>query len=83
MTVPTHAARRFWMVWNPHGRAPTYKHFSRADAEKEAERLAHNNPSQSFYVLKAVGGTFGDVMLKPIELSKSTDADPMEEELPF
>lgn len=47
---------RFWMVWNPEGRQPQYKHFTRTEADMEAQRLARVNPEQSFYVLKAVSG---------------------------
>ena len=52
---------RFWMVWNPHGRSPTYRHESRESANKEAQRLARDNPGQVFVVLKAVGAFKSDV----------------------
>jgi len=47
---------RFWMVWNPHGRARTSRHDSRASADTEAARLAARNPGAVFFVLKMVGG---------------------------
>jgi hypothetical protein len=47
---------KFWMVWNPKGRAPTYRHHSKASAQEEAERLAAMHTDTSFYVLKAVSG---------------------------
>lgn len=46
---------KFWMVWNPVGRAPVYRHESRASAEREAERLAKLNPTNEFYILEALG----------------------------
>jgi hypothetical protein len=45
---------RFWMVWNPFSRAPTYKHYSEQAARDEAERLAKLNPADRFYVLASV-----------------------------
>ncbi len=45
----------FWLVWNPHGGVPTYKHPSFDSARKEAERLAAENPDQSFFVLGTQG----------------------------
>ena len=49
---------RFWMVYNtsPNGRAPTYPHQSRDAADREAQRLARENPGQCFIVLKSMGG---------------------------
>lgn len=52
----TENVEKFWMVWNPNGRAPTYRHDSKESATREAERLARANPEQTFIVLKAVGG---------------------------
>jgi hypothetical protein len=43
----------FWMVWNPNGLSPKYKHPNKVSAEIEAERLANLNPNDHFYVLKA------------------------------
>lgn len=31
--------RPFWMLWAPSGRAPTRKHYTEAEAYREAERL--------------------------------------------
>ncbi len=45
---------KFWFVWNPHGRNPTKAHTSSDDAEREAQRLASQNPSEVFVVLEAV-----------------------------
>jgi hypothetical protein len=56
--MPEHLAEKFWMVWNPSGRAPTYRHPTKASALDEARRLAESNVGQHFFVLKAVGGAF-------------------------
>ena len=44
----------FWFVWNENGRAPTHKHDSFERAQKEADRLAHQNGGQTFVVLESV-----------------------------
>lgn len=43
----------FWVVWNPAGRTPTFKHYDQAEAVREAERLATANPGQKFIVLES------------------------------
>lgn len=43
----------FWVVWNPNGQNPRYRHASRLDAEQEAGRLARANPGKEFFVLAA------------------------------
>lgn len=45
---------QFWLVWNPAGSNPGYRHESRSGALAEAERLASMNPGSEFYVLCAV-----------------------------
>lgn len=47
---------KFWMVWNPDGHAPVYKHESMDLAVCEAERLARLNSNTSFYVLESIEG---------------------------
>lgn len=47
---------QFWLVWNPSGRAPTYRHLSKASANTEARRLARLNPENTFFALKASAG---------------------------
>jgi hypothetical protein len=42
------------MVWREDGSAPTKKHFDKASATREAERLARGYPSTSFFVLEGV-----------------------------
>jgi len=44
----------FWLVWNPAGKAPTYKHPTKPLAEQEAERLARLNKGETFHVLQAI-----------------------------
>jgi hypothetical protein len=44
---------KFWLVWNPDGSNPTYRHESYAAAQAEAKRLALRHPGQEFYVLAA------------------------------
>lgn len=43
---------RFWMVLGTG--APTYRHSTKSEACKEAERLAKMNPNYHFTVLEAV-----------------------------
>jgi hypothetical protein len=66
----------FFMVWNPNGRAPTYKHESYKAAVTEAERLSRLCPGESFYVLQAVS------------ITKKTDVETVklvgpDDEIPF
>jgi len=56
--------KEIYVIWNPKGQNPRYKHTSLEDAEKEAERLAKANPNQEFYVLKAVGKVKGSVSIE-------------------
>ncbi|MEM7213290.1 MAG: hypothetical protein AAF479_15625 [Pseudomonadota bacterium] len=64
---------KFWMVWNPNGRAPTYCHPTRDSANREAERLAEENPGQQFIILKAVGGfEVQRPPARPIDMAKFT-----------
>lgn len=53
---------QFWMVWNPEGRAPTYRHETGESARDEAKRLARIHPGQTFVVLCAMRGY---VLAKP------------------
>ena len=46
--------RQFFMVYGMDQGAPVMRHGSYADAKREAERLARNNPGKDFYVLAAV-----------------------------
>lgn len=46
--------RKFWMVWNQNGRAPTHMHPSKQSAHQEAERLARVARGERFVVLEAL-----------------------------
>lgn len=43
----------FWVIWNPSGRNPRYRHEAIEGANTEANRLALANPGEEFYVLQA------------------------------
>jgi len=69
---------QFWMVWNPDGNPPKYRHDTEAAAETEAERLARLNPGSRFFVLEAVGLRCVDNMhridlRKPLSVEQSDD----------
>lgn len=65
---PTEPATNiFWMVWCENGGRPTFKHWERANAEREAERLARENEGHLFYVLEAVAAKRVKVLEPPIE----------------
>lgn len=69
-------AQRFWMV---KGSGPSsYHHESLEGAEREAERLAAENPGRIFYVLEAVAA-FRKVAVERVSLRPDAD-DP---EIPF
>lgn len=80
-------ARKFWMIWSPTGRQPTFRHSSRKAANAEAERLAIANPGSAFFVLKAVGGAYTRVPdpLPPSQIvfvERGTES-PAEDDIPF
>lgn len=54
----------FWVVWNPDGRSPMFKHDGLLAAQAEAERLARENPAQTFVVLESVCARRVDDMLR-------------------
>jgi len=54
----------FWLVWNPGGRSPYFKHDTEAGAITEAERLARTNPGETFVVVEAVTARRVDSMLR-------------------
>lgn len=45
--------QKFFIVWNPEGENPKYRHSNFESAREEADRLALSNPDQEFYVLEA------------------------------
>jgi hypothetical protein len=68
---------KFWMLWNPQGRAPTFKHETLEDARKQAEKLARNNNGETFYVLEAISY----VRKKDVDWTELSEN--LEEYLPF
>ena len=48
-------ASKFWLVWNPYGRAPSVKHPTSKSANDEAKRLASVAPGSEFIVLESCG----------------------------
>lgn len=44
----------FFLVWNPAGRNPHYRHSDLEAATTEAIRLADKNPGAEFYVVEVV-----------------------------
>ena len=44
---------RFWMVWRFGSSVMAKQHESQGAAQREAERLAAENPGKKFYVLQA------------------------------
>lgn len=75
----TTLAQKFWMVWSPSGRGPTYKHDTRKSADDEAKRLARACPSQQFFVLKAMGG----FIAVPVVPDEPEAIDMVADEIPF
>jgi hypothetical protein len=45
---------KFWVVWQPEGGSPTFRHETEVSATREAERLAESDRGRAFYVLEAV-----------------------------
>ena len=67
---------RFWMVWNQGTPTTRYRHSTKAEAVREAERLSQQNPGDTFFVLKATVAMVADVpTVRRLRL--------IEEEIPF
>lgn len=49
-----YSKKKFWVVWNPQGHSPTFRHDTEISAYEEAERLARLIPGQEFIVLGSV-----------------------------
>lgn len=45
---------KFWVVWNPNGMNPRFRHADKDAAIIEAERLAKQNFPSHFFVLEAI-----------------------------
>ncbi|WP_028029914.1 hypothetical protein [Gemmobacter nectariphilus] len=73
------APRPFWMV---KGAGPTNAiHATRMDAEREADRLAKQNPGVNFYVLQAIA-CHRKIEVERVSLIEAT-LDMDDEEIPF
>jgi hypothetical protein len=70
--------RQFFMVWNPAGRAPIFKHPDPASAEREAKRLASLNPGAEFFILTAVKRVCRE---DPVSVTDLTDH--FDDDVPF
>jgi hypothetical protein len=67
---------KFWMVWNVNGGTPRFKHFSKALARAEAERLSRQSPGDLFIVLAAVDAVISEVTPpETVKLTKPTPDD--------
>lgn len=66
----------FFVVWNPAGRNPSYRHGSYSAAEREAKRLASMNVGEEFFVLCAVSRSR---RMEPVQ----TDRLVPEDDIPF
>ena len=65
----------FYLVWNPNGWPPKYEHRNYESAEREATRLARENPNQKFYVLAPLSEVVrNDVLITKYE-PDSEDSD--------
>lgn len=45
---------QFWTVWNHNGRVSMAQHDAYEIAKHDAERLAHQSPGETFFILEAV-----------------------------
>lgn len=44
----------FFLVWNPQGRNPAFRHPDETAATNEAIRLAKSNPDQDYFVIEVL-----------------------------
>ena len=51
----------FFLVWNPSSGQTKHRHKTVEDAEKEANRLARENPGIKFHVLLSLGRCLEEV----------------------
>jgi len=67
----------FWLVWNPVGTNPKFRHASEIQATTEAKRLAKDCPGQNFYVLEGKSVHMGatTVVSNTIELNLFQDEE--------
>lgn len=69
----------FWVVWCPQGSSPTVKHLSRAEATREAERLAAKHPGHEFFVLRPA--TL--ICLQTVKVTLYSETGPAAGNMPF
>lgn len=72
---------KFWMVYGIGEGAPRVQHWTKADAEREAERLAIKNPGTTFVVLSAVNAWRTEIA--PVEQVKIVKRRPTDFDIPF
>jgi hypothetical protein len=72
LTEPTDTQDAFWLVWCPQGTTPKYRHSTRESAETEAERLAQQDQSRDFYVVKAQSLYKAEVLIKTTNFENDT-----------
>lgn len=70
---------KFWYVFNPEGRQPTYQHGTLMSAQTEATRLARLNPGQRFIVLEAI--EFHQKV--DVQVTRLSEGYSLDEENPF
>ena len=67
--------KAFYVVWNPEGGPPTFRHGTIMGAEMEATRLARENPGRHFFVL----GTIAEVVKADVTVTRFEQ----DSEIPF
>lgn len=77
--------QRFYVVWNPAGGPPSYRHPHYASAIAEARRLARGNPAEQFIVLAALATA---KVRDPVEVTDfdgplTIPSQPDTDEIPF
>lgn len=84
MSKPHHPG---FLVWNPEGRHPRYRHQTIDSAAQEAKRLAAENAGHVFYVLVPVGAAHvarPEVPFHPIDPNGHVDTRGWhDDEIPF
>ena len=71
---PAQPVNKFWLVWNPQGHSPHYRHLTEESARTEAARLARCSPTDHFYVLEAKSRFEAAPPITTIELLDSEPA---------
>ena len=76
--------RRFWMVYGDGQRGATFKHRSKEEAEREAQRLAQAMPGTRFFVLKTVSGfEASPPSIHPIKIIGNDTISSTGDDIPF